>query len=193
MRYFLALFCFPLACLVVAVGLASPGKAGDLCRAVALRDVGSDGSPSYVLQKGDYDEAITQYNVNKRTGEAQFCSHGGSCYPTRVLTKQGSADTLRLLNCVVDRSHPYDDGQQLSYGLTVIRSAVPAAQLRKSDIEDRLGQLGLCTACADNVAQWYVQRPQSQCGTLARRALEGDPIAAKQLQADPPLCTWHYR
>jgi hypothetical protein len=53
--------------------------------------------------------------------------------------------------------------------------------------------MGLCMACADNVAQWYVQRPTSRCGMLAKHALEGDPDAGKELQTFPSYCTWEYK
>ncbi len=185
MRYFIALFC---------TFLVSPAvNAADLCKAIALRDVGALESSDSVIQKGEYDTSITQYNVKKQTGVAVFCSHGGYCYPTHVLTSSGKVEALRLVNCTIDRAHPHDEGDEISYELVVTRSAVPPASLRKSDITDRLHELGMCNACADNAAQWYIQRPQSQCGALARRALEGDPVAAAQLQADPSFCTWSYR
>ena len=53
--------------------------------------------------------------------------------------------------------------------------------------------MGLCTACADNAAQWYVQRPTARCGMLAKHALEGDPDAVKELQTFPSYCTWEYK
>jgi hypothetical protein len=53
--------------------------------------------------------------------------------------------------------------------------------------------MGLCMACADNAAQWYVQRPTSRCGMLAKHALEGDPDAVKELQTFPSYCTWEYK
>ena len=54
----------------------------DLCKAVALRDVAAVEAPNSVLPRGSYDDAVTQYRVNKQTGMTTFCSHGGYCYPT---------------------------------------------------------------------------------------------------------------
>ena len=53
--------------------------------------------------------------------------------------------------------------------------------------------MGLCMACGDNVAQWYVQRPTSRCGMLAKNALEGHLDAVKELQTFPLYCTWQYK
>lgn len=56
----------------------------------------------------------------------------------------------------------------------------------------KFSEMGLCSACADNVAQYYTKKPASPCGTLAKRALEGNPQAIKELQAFPSYCQWHY-
>lgn len=52
--------------------------------------------------------------------------------------------------------------------------------------------MGLCSACADNVAQHYTNNPGSACGKLAKRSLEGDPEAVRALQAFPSYCKWNY-
>jgi hypothetical protein len=53
-----------------------------------------------------------------------------------------------------------------------------------SDVEETLmSRFGLCHACAGNAAYHYVKEPDSRCGQLVRGALEGDPIATKELQA----------
>ena len=57
---------------------------------------------------------------------------------------------------------------------------------------EKFSSLGLCESCADNVAQYYTRQPASQCGRLARQALEGDPAAVRELQTFPEYCTWKY-
>ena len=57
----------------------------------------------------------------------------------------------------------------------------------------KFSAMGLCSACADNVAQHYTAKPASQCGQLAKRALEGNPQAIEKLQTFPPFCQWSYR
>lgn len=176
-----------------AIAPLSATFAADLCKAVALRDVPAIESPRSIIPKGGFDDSITGYNVEKDGGDAEFCSHGGYCYPTHLHVGNQTVEALRLVNCTVDKSHPYDEGTKIGYELVVNRATVPAAQLRRDDLDNRFLQMGLCSACADNVAQFYVSRPQSQCSILARRALEGDPVATKQLQEAPPYCTWHYK
>jgi hypothetical protein len=80
----------------------------------------------YALKRGESIDAVTQYNVNKKTGVTSLCSHGGGCYP---------AEALRLTNCRVDKSKPsYEDGEERSYSLDVIRSKVPPSVLRQNDV-----------------------------------------------------------
>lgn len=56
----------------------------------------------------------------------------------------------------------------------------------------KFSDMGLCEACADNVAQYYTKKPGSKCGMLAKQALEGNPRAVDALQSFPDYCTWHY-
>lgn len=53
-------------------------------------------------------------------------------------------------------------------------------------------EMGLCSACADNVAQNYTKKPSSKCGKLAKQALEGNPNAIEELQSFPSYCAWKY-
>lgn len=52
--------------------------------------------------------------------------------------------------------------------------------------------MGLCSACSDNIAMFYTKNPESPCGKLAKKALEGNPDAVKTLQDYPEYCTWEY-
>jgi hypothetical protein len=67
-----------------------------------------------------------------------------------------------------------------------------APDARYDDLNKRFLELGLCSACADNVTQYYMKQPNSQCATLARSALEGNSSALQTLRDAPPYCTWHY-
>ncbi|MCX7091979.1 MAG: hypothetical protein NTY50_00805 [Methylobacter sp.] len=55
---------------------------------------------------------------------------------------------------------------------------------------DKFSSMGLCSACADNVAQFYTKKPSSACGVLAKQALEGNPEATAKLIDFPDFCTW---
>ena len=164
---------------VLGASLFSMGaQAADICTAVALRDVPALENRSSILKKGQLDTAITQYRVNKRTGETSFCSHGGYCYPSRIQIGGDLLAALRLTNCQVADDHPpFDEGEYLDYEVEPIRIKVPPALLRYDDLDNKLLAMGLCSACADNVAQYYPKQPNSQCAKLARSALEGNPEA----------------
>lgn len=58
--------------------------------------------------------------------------------------------------------------------------------------KERFVQMGLGLAPADNVARFYVEKPDSECGRLAKRAIEGNPRAVELLLSNPPYCTWQY-
>jgi hypothetical protein len=169
---------FVLASFVLAF---SPAHATDsLCEAVALHGTTKSQAFPYELKSGDRIDAITQYRVNKKSRITSFCSHGGGCYP---------ATALRLTNCKVNKGKPDDDGEEIYYGLTLIRSRVPPAALRQNDVELKLLEMGMCNSCADNAAAFYVKRPRSRCASLVRQALEGSPSAMAKLQETPPYCT----
>lgn len=58
--------------------------------------------------------------------------------------------------------------------------------------KQKFSEMGLCSACADNVAQHYTKKPNSKCGKLAKQALEGNPSAIGNLQSFPTYCKWKY-
>ncbi|EIC19828.1 hypothetical protein [Thiorhodovibrio frisius] len=98
--------------------------------------------------------------------------------------------------------------------LTGVASSIDNGYVRRSEVEaikevlglddrsdsgksygfsrQKFSDMGLCSACADNVAQHYTRTPTSKCGTLARHALEGDPIAVEKLRSFPSYCEWKY-
>ena len=156
-------------------------NAADICKAVAIRDVASVGSSTIDLRRGAYDFAITQYNVRKGDDFRSFCSHGGSCYP---------ASALKLVNCRVG-ALSYSDAEQFSYSVDVIRARVSNGALRYDDLDNRLLQMGLCSACASNAAHAYLDRPASRCAQVVRGALEGNPVAARNLDQNfDSLCPY---
>ena len=166
--------------LALAANAVAANATDSICKAVALRDSPETENFPYVLRRGETIDAVTQYRVNKKTNVAALSSHGGGCYP---------ADALRLTNCRIDKSKPdFDDGDELYFSLELIRSKVPPGVLRQNDVELKLLDLGLCNACADNAAAFYVKMPNSRCARLVRGALEGNPIALKTLKEMPDYC-----
>jgi hypothetical protein len=173
---------------LLALAAATPSYAADICEAIALHDAPAIDDPATVLKKGERDTAVTQYRVNKKTGETSICSHGGACFPLYVTDNGQKVEALRLTNCKVGAKDPFDDPDETLYNLDVIRAKVPAAELRIDDVDNKLLDMGLCSACASNVAYLYVKKPGSRCAKLTARALEGDPDAVKLLKGFPDFC-----
>jgi len=163
-------------------------RAADVCKAIALRDVPALENSASILKEGELDTAITQYRVNKKTGEALFCSHGGYCYPTHVQENGNKIEALKLTNCQVGKRDGFDDPDEIYYSVDVIRSKLSPAELKRDDVDNRLLELGLCSACASNAAQLYVFQPQSPCARLVKEVLEGNPDALKILSGGPHYC-----
>jgi hypothetical protein len=159
----------------------------DLCQATVLSDVQAVEAPASVLKRGSVYKAISQYNINKKTGTATMCSHGGLCYPAQIIEGGKEVETLRLTNCKIGKSD-YQDDDEIFYGLVLDRSKVAPGELRRMDIDDKLLQLGLCNACADNATELYLKTPASRCARLVKRVLEGNSQALNALKADPSYC-----
>lgn len=175
---------------ITMTGIDAPAHAADICNAVALMDI-PETITGYGLKKGEIDDAVTQYNVDKN-GEGQFCSHGGGCYP-RYLIKDGKkVEALRLTNCKIGAAEPAiaglsDDGT-VTYDIEVDRSKNSAAALKADDVDNALLNLGMCSACAGNAAYLYIHSPASECGSKVADALAGDKSAIAALQNDPDYC-----
>lgn len=175
-------------CIATLLG-AGQGHAADICEAVALRDVPALESSDSILKKGSIDDSITQFRVNKRTGETSFCSHGGFCYPTHVMVGGGKFQALKMTNCTVDAKGLEFVGEDyIMYGVSPVRSKIDPDRLRIDDVTNKLLNLGLCEACADSAARIYVEKPQSQCAALVKQSLEGNPDTLGQLQDGPDIC-----
>ena len=56
----------------------------------------------------------------------------------------------------------------------------------------KFSDMGLCSACADNTAQYYTKKPDSPCAKLAQQALAGNPQALETLKSFPSYCQWQY-
>jgi hypothetical protein len=178
---------------LLAIFSLNSAFSADLCRAIALRDVAAVESPDSILQKGEYDEAITQYRVNNHTGMTSFCSHGGYCYPTHVYISGKRVEALKLTNCKIGKVSDYNDfPDETFYVIDVDRLKNSPKDLRFDDVENKFLEMGLCSACADNVAQFYIKEPKSRCAKLAKQALEGNPEATEKLLNSPDYCNYKY-
>lgn len=161
--------------------LPSSAFAADICRATVVHSVRANEEPNSILRPGSINTAIAQFTRDRRTGVTSYCSHGGYCYPTHVIVRGRRVEAQRLLNCSVDMAHPVRSGDKTIYALTVDRQRNSPQALRIDDANNRLLEMGMCSACAGTAAEAYVRRPTSACGTLTRQALEGNPIARRRL------------
>jgi hypothetical protein len=169
---------------------ALPVSSGsDLCRVVALVRVPSVEDPESVLAPGEIHDSVTQYNVSKRTGTGSFCTHGGYCYPRFISIGGQMTEALRLQNCQIGRKAS-EDTDETSYSVVLDRSKNSEADLKYNDLTDTLSSIGLCNACADNAARYYLERQKSECGLLVKSALEGDPASKAKLLESPDYCKW---
>ena len=173
---------------VVSFMLGTSASAADICKAIALRDVPALEAPESVLKRGEYDTAITQYRVNKKTGLTSFCSHGGYCYPTHIVENGAKVEALRLTNCKIGKRDEWNDPEEIFYSVDVLRSALTETELKIEELDNKLLDLGLCSACASNVAYLYIHQPQSRCAALTRKVLGGDAQALEDLKQDPDYC-----
>ena len=162
----------------------APAEAADLCRARVLRNVHPMEYDAETIRRGETVDAVTQLMRDNRAGRAYYCSHGGYCLPTHVMIGGRRVPALRLLNCTVDMAHPYVDADTIYYELVMDRRRNSAATLRFDAIDNRLLDIGMCSACAWNAAYAYIHRPNSLCGVLVRRALAGSPAARRRLTID---------
>ena len=130
--------CVVSATLVAFIASTVVANANDsICEAVAMKGTAKTEDFPFALKRGEIIGAVSQFNISKKTGVTSFCSHGGGCYP---------AVALRLTNCRVDKSKPsYEDNQEFSYSLNVIRSKVPPTILRQNDVELKLLELECVT------------------------------------------------
>ena len=154
--------------------LSVEAHAADICKAMVIRDIRAIENPESIAKRGETIGAITQYRVSRKSGQAVFCSHGGYCYP---------ANGQRLLNCKIGKESGYNDPKddEIFYSVDVVRSKNSAAALRYDDLDNRLLDMGLCSACASTAANAYLYKPQSHCAKAVRLALEGNPTATKAL------------
>jgi hypothetical protein len=179
-----------LALVLTACGAfaATPSLSADICEAVALRDVPAIGNPQAILKAGERDTAVTQYRVNKKTGETSFCSHGGSCYPITIVENGAKLVALRLANCKIGARDPFEDPDEILYNVEPLAAKYPPKALRIDDLDNKFLAMGLCSACASSVADLVVNQPTSRCADVGRRALLGNADAVKALKENPDYC-----
>jgi hypothetical protein len=162
------------------------------CMAKAVTDVPSVEDPKSFWKAGSEDE-VTQYNVSKKTGEGEFCQHGGYCYPR--FQKGTKIEVLKLTNCNIGKAEVLPVGMpeedDVMYDIDFDRSKNSSQASAEYDLHDKLMKMNLSGVAAGNVEMFYWQQPTSDCAALVRKALNGDQQSQQMLADNPPdYCTW---
>ena len=64
---------------------------------------------------------------------------------------------------------------------------------RKSEYaRSKLAAMGVSNVSASHIATFYAEKPNSECGKLAKSAFSGDRLAIKKIKTEPSYCTWNY-
>lgn len=134
------------------------------CRAILLHDVKAFGGSEISEKAGSIIDFIHLENVNDDGSPETYAVHGGSFY---------KASDIKLLNCHINKKRN-DDGKGFSYDTVLDDTPENAAEILRSTIESKLSALGLCSACASNAAQSYLNPQDSACKRAVKSILDGD-------------------
>ncbi len=118
------------------------------------------------------------WNQNHETVVASFC--GGKESEIDALVDGGFVSATEVVRIAAALGKTYRPKLQSTEGMTY------------ESVRQALIEIGICAACADNIAQHFTQKPESACAKLARRALNGDTRAEDELQGFPDECKWVY-
>jgi len=117
-----------------------------------------------------------------------------SRYHESVVSALCSGDTREVDNLVDNGYVKAIEAQAIGKVLNKPYKSKVRSEIGKSYgySKNKFIEMGSCSACADNIAQYYTKKPNSPCGILAKRALEGNPDAVKKLVEFPDYCQWKY-
>lgn len=115
-----------------------------------------------------YHEDLVKSLCNKKTNDVDNLVNDG------YVTNKEAITIAKILDVNYQGKKRSEDGE--SYGYS----------------KEKFLSMGLCSSCSDNIAQFYTKKPSSSCGKLAKKALEGNPSAIKELQEFPDFCIWKY-
>ncbi len=163
----------------------------DICEAKVLASLKTKDNPTPYYQVGDTISAITQYWFDVETQEFTLCQKGGGCYPQFISRNGKKIETLKLNKCVVGPVISVSSST-VEYSLIPDRKNISSSALRSHYVSNRLVSLGIGIAPAENAAEYYIKRPNSQCGKLVKQVLEGNPGAFNTLEQSPKYCKWDW-
>lgn len=165
-----------LCVLVLALAIGAPSRASASCEELAY------GSPTY------------HRKMDELASQAQLPGAAWNRYHESLVAAlcAGKADEIDQL--VDSGSLPAAEAKRIAEILRQTYSGKQHSQVNKSfaEVKAEFVEMGLCNACADNIAQYYARKPGSPCAKLAQRALNGDSRAIDELATSPAECIWTY-
>lgn len=175
---------------ILAFSFPVIGYARDLCEVKVLHDVAAMESSDTILKAGKEKSGATEYLIRLDGTASYFCFRGDFCYPEHVLINGNKIKALELQHCKIQNEGKVDlsTKPEIMFGLNVIRSSISPELLRKSDVEDKLSEMGLCVGCSGNAAYNYVKKPGSYCAKLVLETLEGNQESLEMLKDGIPNC-----
>lgn len=133
----------------------------DECKGVVTQDIPDN---AYDGKAGTVIEQLHEYEGKPDGTPLTYAVHGGGVYP---------ADHIRILNCTIHKisTDPY-------YELKLNNTSENADDIIMQKAEAQLLQMGMDNADASNAAYAYAKSPDTACGKMAARAINGDQSAA---------------
>jgi hypothetical protein len=163
----------------LAVSLVSPAAAALAANCPDL----AYGTPAY------------QQKMDELAGQARLPGAAWNRYHEAVVAALCAEEPADVDELVDSGSIPADEAGRIAAALgKPYRPKQTRSEFGKkiSLAKTELIEMGVCAACADQIAQYYARRPSSRCAKRARRALAGDSRAIDELVDFPAYCRWAY-
>lgn len=160
------------------------------CEVEVMGSLQTEDDPDPYYKIGDTIKGITQYWFDVETQESVFCQKGGYCYPRYKNVDGNNIELLKLKQCVIGKAEINE--HSILYSLIPDRSSIPSTVLKKHDVSNRLADIGIGLAIADNAAEYYIKKPESKCGLLTKQVLEGNKEAFNELSSGQKYCNWDW-
>ena len=129
-------------------------------------------------------------NMTKLAVKANLPSNYYNRYHEHVVENLCN-DSIKYIDELVDYGHiTIDEVMTIAKELGKTYSEPKRSQDGKkySYILNKILEMGLCDSCANNIVNYYINKPSSSCAKLAKQALEGDSESTKKLVSYPGYC-----
>ena len=149
---------------------------------------------SLFAQNLKYGTASYHETMDRLAKEAQLPGRNWNRFHASVV-RDFCAGDVKEVDAMVDRGE-VNAAQVQSIAKVLGKSYVvkPRSSVGETyaSAKQKFLKMGACSSCADNIAQYYTRKPESQCAKLARKALAGQSEAIKIVLDFPDDCKWNY-